>query len=180
MKIKDTIANAVLAGTVATIAQEAFSWLMYWIGIAKATPAHYATRLLIGQPTVPLNKIWIGFAGHIIAGLIFGLAFVYLMRKLGKDYYLLKGITFGCLAWLINYAFIPNIIGQNLGLNSDTMTVFIDLVTYIIWGIVASVIIYKYSDLIRKSEMSKTHILPKSIVRIEVLERCQGFNFIRR
>jgi len=150
LKIKDTIVNAAVAGAIATAAQEVFSWLMYWMGVAKATPAHYATKLLIGRPDVPLNKIWIGFAGHLIAGLIFGLALVYLMRKLGKDYYILKGITFGCLAWLVNYAFIPNLTRQNLGLNPDTMTVFIDLVTYLIWGIVASILINKYSDLSQK------------------------------
>jgi uncharacterized membrane protein YagU involved in acid resistance len=150
LKIKDTIANAVLAGSIATIAQETFSWLMFWIGIANATPAHYAAKLLLGKPNVPMNKIWIGFAGHLIAGLVFGLAFVYLMRKLGKDYYLLKGITFGALAWLTTYALIPNLTRENLGLNSDTMTVFIDLITYVIWGIIASIVINKYSDLSQK------------------------------
>lgn len=147
MRIKDTIANAALAGTIATVAQESFSWLIYWLGIAKSTPAHYAARLLTGNPNIPANKLWIGLAGHLITGLIFGLAFVYLMRRLGKDYYILKGITFGGLLWIVTYAIIPNLTRQNLGLNSDTMTVLIDLITYFIWGIIASLLINKYADL---------------------------------
>lgn len=150
MKLKDTIAIAVLAGTVANLMQQLFSWVMYWVGIANSTPAHYATRLLTGKPTVPLNKIWIGFVGHWVTGFIFALVFVYLMRKLGKDYYLLKGLTFGALAWLVNYAVIPNIIRQNLGLIPSGMTIFIDLLTYFLWGLVASVLINKYSDLTQK------------------------------
>lgn len=43
----------------------------------------------------------------------------------------------------------------NVGLNSDTMTVLIDLATYLIGGIVASIIIKRYSDLSRKFDADR-------------------------
>jgi uncharacterized membrane protein YagU involved in acid resistance len=150
LKYKDTIVITVLSGFMATSAQELFSMFLKWLGYATVTPIHYATSLLTGSDKVSRGTLWIGVLGHFVASFIFALTLVYLMRKLGKDYYLLKGIVFGAFGWLVNYALIPNLAHRTIGLYATVPTAFADLAAYILWGLIAAFIIARYGDLSQK------------------------------
>lgn len=89
----------------------------------------------------------VGWLNNFIIGIILGIILVYILAWTGKDYGILKGTIFGLVWWFILTVIIQPELFE-WGRFHETKSLVICLFRDVLFGIVTSYIIIKYTDLI--------------------------------
>lgn len=136
--MKNHIRKGIYAGFVATIA---LSVLMVLKSLLHMLPKMNAIKMLAGMAHTylgaPMSPI-IGWVLHFaIGGLLWGIAFAWLYRRLPGHAAAIKGILFGTLAWLVMMFMVmplagAGLFGLHIGLGAPVAT----LVLHWVYGAV--------------------------------------------
>jgi len=109
--MRDRLLTGALAGVVASLVQQAVELPLLVTGVSRATCIHLCARVVF-SPHLPANPLALlpGLFGHLALGALFGVGFVQVLRIYGTDYYLLKGVGYGALLWIVVYGFVLNLV----------------------------------------------------------------------
>lgn len=103
--IRDKVIFGGIVGFLANLAMNVFQYPMWRLGIVKHPLSHYAGSLFLD-----FNTLHHTFYGAVVAwtvdilySVLWGILFVYLMDWTGRRHFMIKGILFGALIWLVSF-----------------------------------------------------------------------------
>lgn len=136
--LKDTLIFGSLAGIIGNILKEFLAWTFYFLGIIKYTFVHFCAGMVV-YPTGYVNdpvSIVVGILIDFTVAASFSLAFYLVIKKTGTAYWVLKGLGFGMIVFLICYGMIrPTFSFKS---ESPPLAVLMYMITNWIYGITVS------------------------------------------
>jgi len=131
--MRDSIPIGFISGLVGTIAMDLSNVMFKKTGISRYTYAQFAGSVLM----TPFRLIFkenqiLGQILHLITGSIIGIPLFAVLKKTGKDNYLLKGAIYGTFTWEVLYSFGLrfNVFRTKAHSTSTHMTTLIDNLVY--------------------------------------------------
>jgi hypothetical protein len=107
---QDTLIYGAMAGIAGTIAKEAIDFLSVVLGWSKYLYWHIAASIFIlPEEVTQAGGLILGALGDLVAGSLFGIVLLYILKYTGKDYLYFKGLGFGWLIWLGFFGLVVNI-----------------------------------------------------------------------
>lgn len=101
--LKDSFLLGALSGIVGNIFKEILAWSCYLLGIIPYTVTHMvASAFHKGNINSPLS-IFIGFIIDYIVASFWGIVLLFLLKKVGQDFAILKGVLFGSFLYAFFY-----------------------------------------------------------------------------
>jgi len=106
--MRDTIILGITSGLIGNVIKDISNYFIWRANKTEMLYGHYAASTLV-EPvkTIELKNFLIGQALDMTYGAALGVPLVYLIKKTGRDYYLLKGAGLGLLLWGILYNYGP-------------------------------------------------------------------------
>jgi hypothetical protein len=142
----DKLILAGTAGLIAAIGDVLFDFLFFWLKIASSTNAHFIANIIFRSPNINVIQVIVGLIAHLIAGAVVGLLPFICYLWSGKKYPLIKGVAIGAGLWLNHVVIVTSFVDQRFHEVPTIPTLFVNLGSLIVWGIVAYGIIAKYGD----------------------------------
>ncbi len=103
--VKDRLVAGGLAGIIGAALQQAYGLTAKAIGITDRAFIDFAEILVLSRIfTGPLAFI-VSSIAHLIVGLFLGAIFVYVIKLTSSNYYLLKGLGYGVVWWMLLMGF---------------------------------------------------------------------------
>ena len=136
LKLNDSIVVSVFSGLLGTLVMDGSNLILWKLRKTETLYGHIAGSIFMRPYRVNQRKnFWLGQVTHLISGAIMAYPLNYILKKTGKDYYLLKGALFGGTLWEIIYG-----MGQRFNIYTTkphmTKTHFAELFNHILYGIV--------------------------------------------
>ncbi|MEO9648960.1 MAG: hypothetical protein ABJ360_23255 [Roseobacter sp.] len=122
-----SLRNLAIAGLVGEIAFEAYAWLvspiLFGVALAPANLVVALTNVFFGLKIPYL----VGFAIHILIGIVGFSAFVYLMHRVTKTKLILSGALAGFALWFVAQGILAPVVGRSfmMGFGAYTQSSFI-------------------------------------------------------
>ncbi|MEW6426062.1 MAG: hypothetical protein AB1523_15225 [Bacillota bacterium] len=108
--MRDTVALGILSGLIGNLAKNISNYFLWRTGHTEVLYGHLAGSMFAAPEDVhETGNLVIGQLFDMVMGAGLGVPMVYLLKKTGKDYYLLKGAGTGLLAWGLLYGLGPNV-----------------------------------------------------------------------
>ncbi|HOB86784.1 MAG TPA: hypothetical protein PKO38_03725 [Bacillota bacterium] len=135
------LVEASLLGVLATIPYEVLARILLAFDIGKYSEYELSSLMItMDRPDPILGFIVSGFIGMVAAA-----AFYYMLRLVGADYPVLKGILIGLLAWLISeLLFTWTIEGGGLIQPRPTEDYYLHLAGALIFGLTLGLLFQRY------------------------------------
>ncbi len=103
--VKDRLVAGGLAGIIGAALQQAYGLIAKAIGITDRAFIDFAEILVLSKIfTGPLAFI-VSSIAHLIVGLLLGVIFAYVIKLTSSNYYLLKGLGYGVVWWMLLMGF---------------------------------------------------------------------------
>lgn len=142
---KDSILTGLLGGLAGTLIMEISNLIIFKKNKTEALYGHVAGGLMLPSYRTKQKKNFIlGEFAHFAMGMLWGIPLVYLLKKTGKDRYLIKGFLISMLS------FGQLIIFQKKGWTKKfrlTKTYYSAIWNHLLYGFVASQTIVSLADL---------------------------------
>lgn len=97
----DRLVNGGIAGMAGGLIQYIYSLLAYNLGVLDNTFGDYAEALISGKNYHGIQGSIVGILGYLGVGLLFGVIFAYIILYTSENYYLIKGLMYGMVLWVI-------------------------------------------------------------------------------
>lgn len=98
-RIQDTITVGLLGGVVGTVLMEISNLIIFKAGKTETLYGHIAGSLLVSPfKTKQKNYFILGEITHFVIGSLWGILLAYILKKSGRDHYLLKGVVVSSLS----------------------------------------------------------------------------------
>lgn len=158
-KIKDSMILGLFGGFIGTIAYDISNVLLWRKGKTENLSGHLAgSMMMLAIRTNQRKNFILGEIFHLITGSALGLVQVEILKKYGKDHYLVKGGFTGLFTWGVLYNF-----GQRMKFFSRrthlTKTKYASLWHHLLYGLVSSQAIVTLADpSIFKKNREKEHV----------------------
>lgn len=108
--MRDTITLGLLSGLIGNLAKDISNYLIWRAGGTELTYGHLAASAVTApEKTQEAGNFFVGQIADFTVGASMGIPIVYLLKKTGKDYHLVKGAGMGLLLWGILYSTGPNL-----------------------------------------------------------------------
>ncbi len=104
-KLKDRLIAGGLAGLIAGVIQNAYGAIVKAVGITDRSFSDFAEVLVMNKTAQTITGGIVGFIGHIIVGIMFGVLFSYIIFLTSHKYNLLKGVGYGAILWFLLMGF---------------------------------------------------------------------------
>lgn len=144
-KMKDSITIGLLGGLIGTISMEITNGLIFKAKKTEVTYGQIAAQLLVSPIRTKQRKNFIlGEIIHLAAGSLVGVPLFYILKKTGKDNYVIKGFLVSLSIYSALYAG-----GQRLGLFKKlrlTKTHYSALFNHLIFGLTSAKAIVMLAD----------------------------------
>jgi hypothetical protein len=144
---RDILIFGGLAGIISNILKESISWGLYFFGFIEYTFVHFCAGLVVNPPRYVKDPISVAI-GIIIDFTIaasFSFALYLVMKKFGVKYWILKGLGFGMIVFLICYGVLRPIF--SLRIESTPVSAFLYMIPNLIYGVTTSWFIKKYGNI---------------------------------
>ncbi|MDP4158697.1 MAG: hypothetical protein Q8911_02880 [Bacillota bacterium] len=143
-KMKDSITTGLLGGFIGTAFMHLSNLLIFKAGKTETLYGHIAGGLFVAPFRTKQRKNFIlGEIAHFGIGSMWGIPLIYILKKTGKDYHLLKGT-------LVSMLSLGSIVGgQKLGILKKfglTKTVYSAIWNHLVHGLVSAQAIVWLSD----------------------------------
>lgn len=111
-KVQDSVVISALGGLIGAIPMDISNYILWKKGKSENLYGHVAGSMLMSKfrTNQPKNFL-LGQFWHLATSAAFGFPAFYLLKKTGKDYLLLKGVSVGLFTWGFLYNF-----GMKMGL----------------------------------------------------------------
>ncbi len=116
LKIKDTIAIGALAGIIGSIQISIVNFIFLALGFTITPGWNPFAELLSRNYTHTLWGVMVGLVGQTCNCSLWGVFIAYILKFTGKDFWWLKGLGVGAIAWLTT----TGLISQMLDLAKET------------------------------------------------------------
>ena len=147
---RDKLILAGVAGLIGLLVDELVNLLSFLLKIIDSTTPHFIASIIYSTHSLNIAQLVIGEIAHFIAGAVLGIIPLIFYLWSGKKYSLIKGAMIGAALWLDHVVIIPSLVDHRIHLTLSTPSLFVELVSLILWGIVSYLIIAKYGDEIEK------------------------------
>lgn len=108
--MRDPITLGLVSGLIGNIAKDVSNYLIWRAGGTELTYAHFAASAMTApEKTREAGNVLAGQMADMTMGAALGIPLVYLLKKTGKDYHLVKGAGMGLLLWGTLYSISPNL-----------------------------------------------------------------------
>ena len=108
--MRDTVVLGVLSGLAGNLAKNFSNYFLWRTGRTEMLYGHLAASMFTAPEDVhETGNLAVGYLFDLVMGAGLGIPMVYLLKKTGKDYHLLKGAGMGLLAWGLIYGMSPNL-----------------------------------------------------------------------
>lgn len=136
--MRDTITLGFLSGLIGNIAKDISNFFIWKADKTELTYGHLAASMF-SEPakTRETGNFLVGQAMDMVVGAALGIPMVYLLKKTGKDNYLLKGAGAGLVLWGLLYGLGPNLNFYSIK-PKKTKTHFSALWNNLLYGAVAA------------------------------------------
>lgn len=144
--MRDTITLGVIGGLIGTLGMHITNMALQFLGIVKITSLQVTAALFLNWSEV--NTMYgsiIGWVNHLFIGAVVGIIISFMLKYYGKDYYLLKGLGVTGLGYLVGMGFVIPLIRAVPQMRNDPLTLIGHMVSYTVFGLIASYIIANYS-----------------------------------
>lgn len=150
LKLRDTLTIGTIAGVLGTLVMHLLSMLWKSLGLIKITTLQVSATIFLSwdQVNTPIGYI-VGAVSHLMIGAAGGVILAYFIRFSGKDYYWLKGLALAGFMALAGMGFIVRILKIAPQMGNDALTNLLHIISYMIYGLVSSYIIAKYSNFVK-------------------------------
>ena len=150
LKLRDTLTIGTIAGVLGTLVMHLLSMLWKSLGLVKITTLQVSATIFLSwdQVNTPIGYI-VGAASHLMIGAAGGVILAYFIRFSGKDYYWLKGIALAGFMSLAGMGFVVRILKIAPQMGNDSLTTLLHIISYMVYGVVSSYIIAKYSSFVK-------------------------------
>jgi hypothetical protein len=141
---KDTIVFGGLAGIIGNIPKEVITWGFYFSGFLNYTFVHFCVGMVVNPATYvkdPLSIVVGVMIDYTIAA-SFSIALYLGMRKTGTDYWLLKGLGFGMIVFLICYGVLRPTF--SIKIESPPLVVLMYIIPNLAYGVTTCWFLKKY------------------------------------
>ncbi|KJS85152.1 MAG: hypothetical protein JM58_09250 [Peptococcaceae bacterium BICA1-8] len=101
---KDRFTLGLVSGLIATISMSLLNYIFILITPAKNLFSDFVGIMLFGSKPNSLDQIIIALVAHVFLGGILGIVFAYLLLLITEKNLIIKGITFGTLAFLFMFS----------------------------------------------------------------------------
>ena len=143
-KMKDSITTGLLGGLIGAIFMDISNLLIFKAGKTETLYGYIAGGLFMAPFRTKKRKNFIlGEIAHLAIGSFWGIPLTYILKKTGKDHYLIKGMLVSTLS-LGNL-----IVGQKLGMLKKfrlTKTFYSAIWNHILYGLVSAQAIVMLAD----------------------------------
>lgn len=111
-QLRDTFGLGMFSGQIGNLAKGLFNFVTWKTHYNEVLYPQLGGAMFFGQRNIKRRRPFIiGSLADITMGSLFGIPIVYIMKKTGKDNYLIKGVGFSLLLWVGFYG-----LGQSLNL----------------------------------------------------------------
>ncbi len=144
--MRDTITLGVIGGLIGTLGMHITNIALQFLGIVKITSLQVTAALFLNWSEV--NTMYgsiIGWVNHLFIGAVVGIIISFMLKYYGKDYYLIKGLGVTGLGYLVGMGFVIPLIRAVPQMRTDPLTLIGHMVSYTVFGLIASYIIANYS-----------------------------------
>lgn len=146
LKMKDSIAVSIFSGLLGTLAMDVSNFIFWKKGKTEALYGHIAGSVYVNPfRTNQRKNFWLGQITHLITGATLAYPLTFLLKKTGKDNFLLKGAFFGAVTWEFIYG-----MGQRFKVFSTkprfTKSHYAELFNNIIYGVITAQALVSFSD----------------------------------
>lgn len=143
---KDKIMIAGMAGFLGILADEFIEWLAFLFKIVDSVTIHMIGNIIFSAHQLNVPQLIIAEIAHLIAGFVLGLIPFAFYLWAGPKHSLLKGMGIGAGLWLNHAVFIPSLVDGRVHLIPTIMSLIVELIAIIVWGIVSFGFIVKCCD----------------------------------
>lgn len=145
-KMKDSIMVSLVSGLLGTMAMDLSNVLLWRTKKAELLHGHLAGSMFMRAFRTNQTKNFVlGQIFHMLTGTTLGIPIFHLLKRTGKDHYLIKGAFAGLAAWGVLYNF-----GQRVGLFMAkphlTKTHYSALWHNLLYGVTTAQAIVSFSD----------------------------------
>ncbi len=141
---KDTIIIGGLAGIIGNVFKELLTWGLYFTGLIKYTFVHFCAGIVVFPARYIKDpfSIIIGILIDYTLAVFFSLMLYFVMKKIGTDHWVLKGIGFGMLVFLTCYAVLRPTF--SIIIESPPLIVLMYMIPNWVYGVITSWFIKKF------------------------------------
>lgn len=135
---KDRVILGGIAGTLAIITRDVWSFLSKMIGFAKFYVWQRSADLFIedGKALKSFIGNMVGFLADMVFGAMLGILFVYLLKATNQKSIIIKGWIFGIIAWLFLFGMlVGNLPGSQSTAPKDALSNISAFIGHSIYGI---------------------------------------------
>ncbi|MBU7007369.1 hypothetical protein [Phosphitispora fastidiosa] len=136
----------VIGGLLGTVGMHITNMALQFFGIVKITSLQVTAALFLNWSQV--NTMYgsiIGWVNHLFIGAVVGIIISLVFKYFGKDYYLLKGLGVTGLGYLVGMGFVIPLIRAVPQMRTDPLTLIGHMISYTVFGLIASYTIANYS-----------------------------------
>ncbi len=143
--MRDTYTIGVIAGLISSAILSLFVGFARLLGLKFITVSETAASIILNNhlTDTPIGFL-VGYVAHFTLGAIFGIIVAYSLRLTGKDFYLLKGIGIGAMAWLVSIGFFMRLLHIQLQGRNSPLSNLMAILEFIIMGTVTAIVVKKY------------------------------------
>lgn len=148
MKMKDRMFLGTVSGVIGNIAKEIVAEALIRGGLGKHSGPDMAAGIFLTRPQLLFKKRknrLLGFITDHAIGATLGVMNTYMLSYTGKDYYLLKGLGSGHLAWASLFGFLSKL-GRNARHPMSVEDNFNSFIAHGVYGLVTNLAIVKLGD----------------------------------
>ena len=146
--MRDTITIGTIAGLIGTIGMHITNSILKSFGIVKITTLQIASSLFLNWDQIDtIYGQLVGYINHFFIGAIVGVVIAFVYKFTGKDFFLVKGLGITGLSYLAALGFITPLLKSVPQIRNDPSSLFGHIIAYIVFALIASFIIYRYSKL---------------------------------
>jgi riboflavin transporter FmnP len=145
---RDTVTIGAIAGFVATVAFVLSDWVLVRLaGLKYGAAWEYAAEMFlnIGLVHIPVGRL-IGYIGEFGMGTGFGVSVAFVLRRTGKDNYLLKGLAAAGVWYTILLAVVPRWLHVAAWVFGQPFTILMALKNWILMGVIIPFIVARYAE----------------------------------
>jgi hypothetical protein len=147
---KDKLILAGVAGLIGNLVDELVDFLAFFLKISDSTTPHFIASIIYSSHNLNFTQLIVGEIAHLLAGMVLGIIPLICYLWTGKKYALIKGAGIGAGMWLNHVVLIPSLVDHRIHLTLSTSSLFTELVSLTLWGMISYLIIAKYGDDIKK------------------------------
>jgi hypothetical protein len=114
--LEDRLVVGGIAGLIGAAVQNAYSYIIVGLNLARYTYSDFATTVLTNRLYSDPLGLLAGFIAYLSVGVILGVLFAYLVAATGSEYLYIKGLIYGFILWFLLTGFgtvfgLPTFIG---------------------------------------------------------------------